>query len=388
MNIKMMSRWNIPCGVSTHAELLGRALVKMGHNLKVLAPVEYDDYQVDKDESYVSRCFRLPKKKEGFFFDPEPFLEDNCDVFVVQNLEIMPMEDLLKIYPKIKERAKTVLVVHEGKPPNNSTFYKFNWDAVVCFDERYKRFLCNIYPEDKIHIIPYPCYPLMPGDKKEARLKMNLPLDKKIIFNYGIGIYRHLHLLPTIERVSKKYPLIFLTLTHIQEWYELFDAVRLRYKFIELRNGKLPINTLYTYLHASDCLLIHKDSAEAIVLSSTAYLCLGAGRPILAHNTNFFATFDKEVLKYSSLSEALEDVFEQKDNVKSVLKTAEEFVKENSSSEVAKKFIQLFDSLMNYLDASYELSTLHKSMRIEASFVELNPKRINPDRNTNLPKSA
>ena len=347
MNITMMSRWNIPCGVSTHAELLGRALVKLGHNLKVLAPAEYEDYQTDEDEPYVLRCYRLPKKKEGFFFDPEPFLKDDCDVFIVQNLEILPMEELLKVYPKIKERARTVFVVHEGKPPKDSTFYKFDWDAVVCFDERYRKFLCNIYPEDKIHIIPYPCHPLMPGDKKEARLKLNLPLDKKIIFNYGIGIYRHLHLLPTIERVSKKYPLIFLTLTHIQEWYDLFDVARIRYKFIELRNGKLPVNTLYTYLHASDCLLIHKDSAEAVVVPSTAYLGLGAGRPILAYNTNFFATFDQEVLKYSSLQEALEDVFEERDNVKSVLRIAKEFVKENSSIEVAKKFIQLFEALLN-----------------------------------------
>jgi len=347
MNITMMSRWNIPCGVSTHAELLGRALVKLGHNLKVLAPVEYEDYHTDKDEPYVLRCYRRPNKGEGFFFNPEPFLKDDCDVFMVQNLEILPMEELLKVYPRIKGQAQTVFVIHEGKPPKDLTFYKFDWDAIVCFDERYREFLRNIYPEDKIKIIPYPCHPLMLGDKKEARLKLNLPLDKKIIFNYGIGIYRHLHLLPTIERVSKKYPLIFLTLTHIQEWYDLFDAVRLKYKFIELRNGKLPVNMLYGYLHASDCLLIHKDSAEAVVVPSTAYLSLGAGRPILAYNTNFFATFDKEVLKYSSLSEALEDVFEQKDNVKSVLKAAEEFVKENSSFEIAQKFIQLFESLLN-----------------------------------------
>jgi hypothetical protein len=186
----------------------------------------------------------------------------------------------------------------------------------------------------------------MPGDKKEARLKLNLPLDKRIIFNYGIGVYRHLHLLPTIEHVNKKYPLILLTLTHIKEWYNLFDAVRSRYKFIELREGKLPINMLYTYLHACDCLLVHKDSAEAVVVPSTAYLCLGAGRPILAYNTNFFATFDKEVLKYSSLAEALIDVFEERENVKLVLKTAEEYVRKNSSIEIGKKFIKLFESLL------------------------------------------
>lgn len=346
MKITMMSRWNIPCGVSTHAELLGRALVEMGHNLKVLAPVEYEDYLTCEDEPYVFRCYRLPKRREGFFFDPKPFLEDDCEVFVTQNLEILPMEDLLKIYPRIKKRSKTVFVVHEGKPPKDPIFYRFDWDAIVCFDERYRGFLCKIYPEDKLHIIPFPCHPILLGDKKEARIRLNLPLDKRIIFNYGIGVYRHLHLLPTIERVNRRYPLILLTLTHIQEWFDLFDTMRTRYEFIELRKGRLSVNMLYTYLHACDCLLIHKDSAEAVVVPSTAYLCLGAGRPILAYDTNFFASFDKEVLKYSSLQEALEDVFEERENVNSVLKRAQEFVRRNSSVEVAKKFIRLFESLL------------------------------------------
>ncbi|MEW6481968.1 MAG: hypothetical protein AB1397_03035 [bacterium] len=347
MKITMMSRWNIPCGVSLHAELLGRALVELGHNLSVLAPVEDEDYLYHKDEPYVLRCFRLPKKKGGFFFDSKPFLKEACDIFVVQNLEILPMEDLLEIYPMIRKRAKTVLVIHEGKPPKDQTFYKFAWDAIVCFDKRYKRFLSKIYPKDRIHIIPYPCYPLMLGDKKEARLKLNLPLDKKIIFNYGMGVYRHLHLLPTIERVNKVYPLILLTLTHIKEWYDLFEAVKNRYKFIELRRGKLPVDLLYKYLHACDCLLIHKDSAEAVVVPSTAFLCLGAGRPILAYNTNFFETFDKEVLKYSSLSDGLEDVFEERENVELVLKTSQGYVRKNSSIEIAKKFIKLFKSLLS-----------------------------------------
>jgi len=127
MKIAMMSRWNIPCGVSLHAELVGRTWVKMGHNLQVLAPVEWESYQSDADEPYVVRCYRLPKPdgKEGFFFDPKPFLDKEYDIFVVQNLEILPMGDLLKIYPSIKSRSKTVFVVHDGKPPKDPAFYQF-----------------------------------------------------------------------------------------------------------------------------------------------------------------------------------------------------------------------------------------------------------------------
>lgn len=163
MKIKMMSRWNASCGVSAHAEMVGRIWRKMGHELKVLAPLENNLSRTEKDEPYVVRCYELNEKwsgKEKPLFNPVPFLEDDFDVFVVQNLEMMPLQELLEIYPVIRERAKTVLVVHEGGPPQNPYFYKFGWDAVVCFDERYKDWLKNIYPAQQINIIPYPCYPL------------------------------------------------------------------------------------------------------------------------------------------------------------------------------------------------------------------------------------
>ena len=364
MKIVMMSRWNIPCGVSLHAELVGRAWVEMGHDLQVLAPVEWEGYQCDADEPYVKRCYRLPKpdRKEGYFFDPQPFMDMDCDVFIVQNLEILPMEDLLKIYPSIKDRTKTVFVVHEGKPPKDPTFCRFEWDAIVCFDERYKRFLRDIYPEEKIFIIPYPCHPIELGNKAESRKKLGLPFDKKVIFNYGIGVYRHLHLLPTIKRVSLEYPLILLTLTHIQDWYELFDGARSLYPFIDLKKGDIPIRDLYTYLHAADVLLVHKDSAEAVVVPSTAYLCLGAGCPILAYDTNFFETFDKEVLKYSELGTALKEVFEGSDRVKFTLEAAKRFVAMNSSHNIAERFIGLFESFYSKAKSIPGLSGFPKAL--------------------------
>ncbi|MEA3485248.1 MAG: hypothetical protein U9R03_00890, partial [Candidatus Aerophobetes bacterium] len=207
MKIGMMSRWNASCGVSMHAELVGRAWVGMGHSLRVLAPREWDKPLTQKDEPYVTRCYRInypldEKREKGWFFNQKPFLED-FDVFVVQHLEIMPIKDLLSIFPKIKENAKTVLIIHEGSAPKEANFYKFGVDAVVCFDERYRdRFLRDIFPEEKIHIIFYPCHSLRKGDKEEARKRLDLPQDKKIVFNYGLWVSCHLHLLPRMERLS------------------------------------------------------------------------------------------------------------------------------------------------------------------------------------------
>jgi len=358
-----MTRWNIPCGVSLHAELIGREWVEMGHDLQVLAAVELEGYQCDNDESYVKRCYTLRKYRNNkdHFFDPKPFLEHDCDIFVVQNLEMLPMEDLFKVYPLIKEKAKTVLVVHEGKAPKDPIFYDFDWDTVICFDKRYKRVLNDIYSQDKIKVIQYPCHPVMHGDKIEARRKLGLPLNKKIVFNYGIGIYRHLHLIPTLERLNQDYPLILLTLTHIQAWYDLFEAIKGRYAFIELRKGDIPIRELYTYLHASDALLVHKDSAEVIVVPSTVNLCLGSGCPIMAYDTNFFETFDREIIKYSDLAGALVSVFEERKKMNMTLWRAEDYVRKNSSYEIARRFIELFESFPKRTDYRAEFGTSIRS---------------------------
>lgn len=347
MKIAAMTRWNALCGVSVHAELMGRAWVDMGHTLRVLAPLEAGASLPDEDEPYVRRCFELKKNGE-ILFDQAPFLEEPYDIFVVEHFWGLPMADLLEVYPCIKQTAKTVLVFHEGGPPEDPSFYRFAWDAVVCFDERYKRFLTTLFPEELIKIIPYPCHPIVHGDKRTARLRLSLPLDTKIVFNYGLNVFKHLHLLPTMERLSQQYPLIFLTVTDVPDWYDLFEAVSRRYKFVELRREAVSSDLLYSYLHASDALIYHKDSTEAVVVPSTCYVCFGSGCPILAYDTNFVEALGQEVIRYrhlGELAERLSDVFEDKENARLSLRAAAEHARENSNLRIARRFAELFESL-------------------------------------------
>jgi len=260
----------------------------------------------------------------------------------------MPIEKVFAIRSKIKEKAKTVLVVHEGRIPSNPSLFQFGWDAVACFDERYKNFLVNVFPEEKIHIIPYPCHSIRQGDKSEARKELNFPLDKKILFTYGIGVHQYLHLLPTLERLNSRYSLIFLIATEHKDWFDLFETLKRRYNFIELRRETPVVERLYTYLHASDAFIFHKDSSQDVVVSSTVYMCLGSGCPILTHATNFVETLNKEVIKYSDLDELSEKIgaiFEGNGENKESLEAAREYVKKNSSYKIAEKFIQLFKTL-------------------------------------------
>jgi len=349
MNIAMMSPWNVACGVAMHAEPIGREWVKMGHELKLLAPIEKKTQPVTaKDEPYVTRCYTMDREfikgiLKPLSLDPKPFLESDYQVFIVQNLELMPMAELLKIWPQIKAKAKTILVIHEGYLPPYPEFYQFDFDAIVCFDERYQRKLVRKFPPDRVHIIPYPCHSLKLGDKREAREKLGLPQDKKILLSYGIVVHQHFPTLLPLEELGREYPLLYLVLA-AEGRSEILGKAQDRYSFIQIREGGKTVEELYDYLHAADALLLYKQSPD-IVVPSTVYLCLGSGCPIVISEGRYTESLGEEVFKYrdfDELKEVLARVFEGK---KPDQKAVHKFIAEKSAKKVAQRFIELFKSL-------------------------------------------
>jgi UDP-N-acetylglucosamine:LPS N-acetylglucosamine transferase len=238
-----------------------------------------------------------------------------------------------------------VTVIHDGKLSKDPAFYQFDWDAVVCFDERYKKFLSSAYDPDKIHLIPYPCHPLLKGDKQEKRVKLGLP-DKKIILFFGHSSKTCAELVPSIAKLSSQYPILILVVTKDKKGINEFK--KLQSEIIEIREEAPSIKKLYDYLHASDVLVLNKKSSSQVVVSSTVFQCLGSGCPIVAFDSNYVECFENEVMKYSTpeeLSEKIRSIFDETKEYKNMMKTAEDYVKKNSAHIIGKKYIELFNSL-------------------------------------------
>lgn len=351
MKISIMSLWNSPCGVSVHAEQVGREWIRAGHELTVFAPM-VKGFRTNPDEPFVIRNYCLLEKcfqEKGIsddFFDPKPFLDNDWDVFVMEHFNEMPVEKLAKIFPQIRKKGPTVLIPHQGKIPEKSLI-DLGWDAVICFDERWKKLLTGLFHPKKLHIISYPCHPVEAGDKRLSREKLGLPQDKKIVLLYGISVHKAISLLPSLNRINKKCPLLLVVVTEVADWLEIYSALVKKYKFIDLRQQTMDIKTLYTYLHASDCLIYHTDSSEEITLSSTAHLCLGSCTPILAQTSNFVEMFNKEVIRYSSqtFEGKLMAVFSKSEIVGESLKAARSYASKNSADKISRKFIDLFEYL-------------------------------------------
>jgi glycosyltransferase involved in cell wall biosynthesis len=215
---------------------------------------------------------------------------------------------------------------------------------VAYFDLRQERFLKRIYGE-RAHYIPFPCFPRRRGDKAEARRKLGLPPDKKIVVVFCRRSYRpYLPQLPDPDLEDVLFILLgVLTNREIEAGWPQTEV---------RREPFFPHSLFDEYLFAADALILHKMSTapqEIGILSSTAYQCLGTGCPTLAPRlSDFVWPFEREVLKYADREELkalLLDVFAQGERYRESRAAAEEFVEKYAPEKVAQQFVALFHSL-------------------------------------------
>lgn len=361
MNIGMMTAWNQDAGPAICAELIGREWVKDGHNVKIFSYIRsglHGTAIVGKDEDFVYRCFSTNRKG---YLDPAPILESNLDLFVTNGLGMFPMDGLAKIFPLIKRKAKTVNIIHESRLPSDTSFYDFDWDGIICFDTRYKSFLRRVYPPELITIIPHPLHPWKPGDKTEARKKLNLPLDKRIVFVFGHTLNKKLEISGSLRVLSKRHNILLL----IASLYEPPEVSKETDLEIEFRKEAPDLVRLYDYLHAADALVINNGIEEGrAVVSTTIFQTLGAGCPVLACDSNPVETVpDEVIIKYRSYEEfekKLALLFESPDVAKALKKAQEEYVREHSPQKIGKGYIQLFESIIMQKPSLCELGVLEK----------------------------
>lgn len=347
MKIGLMGAWNTDSGASIHAELIGREWIKAGHRLSVFSFYEYDIHGTaitDKDEDYVTRCFTTSTHPQAKL-NPIPFLKEDYEIFAVEDLGMLPQDSLGSIFHWIKKRAKTVTVIHDGRLSEDPSFYQFDWDAIIGFDERYMKFLREGYPTELLHQIPYPCHPLHIGDKKAARRSLNLPIEKNILLMFGPSARTGVDTIPWIIKYSSSYPLLILVVSKDKE--AIMKARQYAHEIdIEIREETLTLRRLYDYLHSCEALIYNKPSQPQVTVSSTVFQCLGSGCPIIARDSNFIENLHNEVLKFRYQNEFeynLVEVLEQREKYQKTIKSAKHYVNENSARKVAENLLKLFE---------------------------------------------
>ncbi|MBU1076566.1 MAG: hypothetical protein KKH98_04695 [Spirochaetes bacterium] len=344
MKIAFMTAWNTTSGVAMHAEPIVKAMIGMGHEIIIFSFIPTDCHGVfgtAEDEDFVIRCFGT--RRGTNFLDPRPFLDNDFDILVVEDLNMLPVEKLFNIFPRIQKKAKIMHVLHENKASNHSWFYKFDWDKVVYFDH-WQDFILKAYP-DAI-MIPFPCYNIRRGDKTVARKKLGLPSDKNVIYSFGHrGYDLYYRDLPDELKDNS-------ILMHVAEHDEQLQEEATPEKWRTVMKEKVITTEKFDdYLFASDAVIFNKYRKHFdAVVSSTVYQSLGAGCPIFVPKySDFFHTFKDELIYYTDTAELNKQLVELLNNKKlrdDLIARADKYVKKDSPKVIAQAFLDLFKKML------------------------------------------
>lgn len=351
--IGIISRWNATCGVSMHAEMLCKELIRMGYEIRIFAPFlesanKWWHHKIIKeDEKFVIRCYRelSPGKMTDGWIDADVILSENPEILIVESYESIPYKYIEEVFRKWD--GQKIAVIHEGD--RGDIRYNLRvFDKLVVFDDRY---LTEVVPDcsDIVEVIPYPCHPVNPGRRRFGH-------DEIKFFSFGRQpVVEYIDYIRALDILEKKYDIEYRVvrsnglLPFRRSW------------FIQERK-RLQNEEVYSYLHSSDFHLIPKSNTKRVVVSSTLFQCLGSLVPTIAPSTRHFEEVKNIVVTYRNLDDLvkkIEQLIEDDFSRKEIVRNAEKYVNENSADRIARKFAGLFRISVN-------LSRI-KSKRIFAS---------------------
>jgi hypothetical protein len=340
MKIAVMTSWNDETGAAVHSKALVKAWVEQGHKVTVFSFLKEECREckfIGKDERHVIRCFGKN------FIDPRPILTADFDIFVVEDLRTLPVEQLARIFALIKERARTVHIVHEDKLPEEPWFYQFIWDKVVYIDER-QAFLKDVYPDAEF--IPFPCFPVRRGDEDEVRRRLDLPLDKKIIYHFCQRGY-----VPYLRRLCEELKLEAILLFVTSPDSELFEKESPPPWMVVREEEALSDERFDEYLFASDVVIFHKyQNRFHRLVSAAIFQAIGAGCPIfIPQQSEYFQPMKDEVVYYKGIDNLcgnLKAFLKDEKMAERVIEAEEVYTRIRSAEKIAERYIDVFTEVL------------------------------------------
>ena len=147
MRIGLITRWNATCGVSLHAEILGREFINLGHDIIVFAPTidsagrDWHHRHLDvEDEPWVYRVYAEvdnPLREPGYVNEDTIYKED-YDVLVIEGYYRLPVLKLRQIIKRIQRKGvPVIMVLHEYNWERTKPLLLLPTNRIVVFDQRF-----------------------------------------------------------------------------------------------------------------------------------------------------------------------------------------------------------------------------------------------------------
>jgi len=350
LRIAIMSRWNATCGISLHAELVGRELMRLGHDIVVFAPyVEsankwWHHRLIRDDEDFVVRCYCEADPSWTFegSIDEDRVLSEPFDALIVESYASIPYRHVERLVEKLRGKVPVVAVIHEGSRAQMKYSSLAIFDRVVVFDER---FLDEVVGRvGNACVIPYPCRPPVAARSRrfgEGGLRFfsfgRQPVDEYEDFVYALRVLRERHGLDFRYVVVRSDGL----LPYSEPW---LTQVRRR----------PTIDELYNYLLGVDIHLLPKKDTRGVVVSSTFCQTVGSLTPTVSIASRYYEALPeiggvKPIALYrdrDDLVRVILRIVEDGEFRRRLVEAMRVYAEQNSTLRVAAMFLALLEELM------------------------------------------
>lgn len=359
-----MGRWNATCGISLHAELIGRKFIELGHEVIVFAPTiqsaskDWHHKPLDiTEEPWVYRVFEETNEylyPYGGKINLDEVIKKDFDVFIVESYNRFPIYEFKKVAQRIKKVAPLILILHLGLVRDVEPLMEIDWDAIVVYDERFINEILVYFDKSVLErtvVIPYP-YAIVEGVKP---YRPYFAKNKILFITYGRQPFNeYIDYIRVLRKIEGKYDFVY--------WVIRSDAgIPFSEKWIKQTTMRPNIKTLYSIVKGADIHLLPKSETRAIVISSTLNQILYSGTPTIVPNTRYFEHISTNsngigpVVKYVygntiDLYNKIIALIEDKNLRSYVSNKAKELALRYSDKVVTKKFIKLFKSLLSKFD--------------------------------------
>ncbi|MBZ0203611.1 MAG: glycosyltransferase [Ignavibacteria bacterium] len=244
------------------------------------------------------------------------------------------------------------VIAHENRIGDKAlTKYFFNnCDGFVILNKASEKDLLELKPDAKYIIHPHPLYDHYGNkiDKTEARKKLNIPSDKKVVLFFGfIRDYKGLDLLiESMKNLDDNYLLLIAgeVYGNFKKYDELIDKLGVRNK-INLQVRYIPEAEIPLFFSASDvCVLPYRTATQSGIVGIAYHFDL----PVIATNVGGLAEMVEdgktgmvvENPTSEEISSAILQIFNN-DIYKSMVPAITEYRKVHSWSSFADKIVKL-----------------------------------------------
>jgi glycosyltransferase involved in cell wall biosynthesis len=276
------------------------------------------------------------------------------------------LDFLRRIRKPVATTLHTVLPHFEGRTRQVFDEILEESSALVVLNETTRNLLSNYGVEDeKVRVIPHGCpdLPLVPSDEVKAALglKSKVVLSTFGLLSRGKGIEYVIDALPKLLKKEPRIVYYVLGVTHPQvkqnEGEEYRNMLHAKVKKLGLRNNVRFLNRflskpeLYSYLQATDVYLTPYVSPDQVSSGTLSY-ALAAGKAVvstpylhakeaLGNRRGMFCDFKDS----NSIAKKVSELIENSQLRLGIGKRAYQYSRAFSWSNVARKYLELFNDL-------------------------------------------